>query len=788
MNAPITTMAHRVVGTKARRIEDPALLRGKGRYLSDIKLDGELQAVFVRSPHAHAKILSIECTAARQLSGVVAVYTAEDISKELTKLRMPLGFPSTTLQSDITPFVLAYREVAFVGEAIVMVVAESRYIAEDAAALVEISYEPLEAIVDCRKALDPAAPKVRTEAISNIAEHVRLGYGEVTQAFNNADHVFHEEIFVHRGAAHPIEGRGVLARYEREKAELTVWSSTQMAHELMHTLADMLGMDQHFVRVITPDVGGGFGAKYLVYPEEIAIPAVARTLGRPVKWVEDRMEHFLSAIQERDQYWYVDVAVNKDGRLLGIRGKLLHDQGAYTPQGINLAFNAASSISGPYIVPTYEMDVYACQTNKAPVIPVRGAGYPQAAFVMDRLLDRIARELHIDRAEVRQLNLIPKEKMPYAKGLRSRAGVAAIIDSGDYQACQKKALDVIDYAGFAKRKAAARVAGRFIGNGVANCVKGTSRGPFESALVRVSPTGRVTVYTGAMAMGQGIGTSLAQVCAEQLGLAVDAVDVTTGDTGHIPLGMGGFASRQAVMAGNAVFEAAREVREKALKTAASILEARIEDLVIRNGRVEVNGVPGHGISLADIAKKLKGAPGYAMPKGVTPGLEAAYNYQLDAQAHANACHACEVEVDPQTGHVLITRYVAVHDSGTLINPLIAEGQVHGGIAHGIGNALYEKMIYDAAGQPISTTFADYLIPFATEIPKLEIFFIESPSPTNPLGVKGIGETGIIPVAAVIISAVENALMEFNLRICEAPVSPVRILELINKSKTTEAGT
>jgi carbon-monoxide dehydrogenase large subunit len=755
-----------MVGTRARRIEDLPLLRGEGRYLDDVRIEDPLHAAFLRSPHAHARIVRIDVSAARALPGVIAVFDAATIAHELTSLRMPLGFPSATLQADITPWVLSGTEVAFVGEAVAMVVAQSRHVAEDALALIDIDYQPLPIVHDVHQALDAQAPVVRSDAVSNIAERVPVGYGDVHTAFSTAAHVFSESLFVHRGAAHPMEPRGVVARYDRALDAITVWTSTQMSHEVMHAIGQMLGMDQHSVRVIAPDVGGGFGSKYLVYPEEVAIPAAARALGRPGKWVEDRAEHFVSAIHERDQYWDVQIAVDAQAKILGVHGRLLHDQGAYTPQGINLPYNAATSVTGPYLVPAYSMDVLICQTNKTPVVPVRGAGYPQAAFVMERLLDRVAHELRLDRTEVRARNLIPPEKMPYEKGLTNRAGVRSVIDSGFYAATQAAALARIDHAGFAARQQAARSQGRHLGFGIANSVKATSRGPFESAVVRVSPKGRIDVYTGALAMGQGLATALAQIVAEQLKVPLASINVTCGDTGHVSLGMGGFASRQTVMAGSSVHLAALEVRTKALKVAEQLLQVPADELELKDGRVEAVGRPGVAISLADIARKLKGAPGYSLPPGITPGLEATGLFQTNSQAHANACHVCEVEVDVGTGAVHILRYVAVHDSGNLINPTMAEGQIHGGIVHGLGNALF-------AG-----TFADYLLPTATEIPDIEVIFFQTASPTNPIGVKGIGESGTIPVAPAIVSAVEDALAPFGVHISEAPLSPMRILELI----------
>jgi carbon-monoxide dehydrogenase large subunit len=770
----------RVIGQRVKRIEDPALLRGQGRFVDDIPLEGLLHAAFVRSPHAHARILSIDADAARALPGVT-VFTPQDMEKGLTRLRMPLGFPVKGLPPDITPFVLSPREVAFVGEAVVMVVAPSRYLAEDAAAAVQVDYEPLPALVDCREALNPAAPKVRGDAISNVLTDFRVGYGDCNQAFAGAAHVFAESLHQHRGGAHPIEGRGVLARFDAATQALTVWSSTQMAHDLYFMLADMLGMPENQVRVIAPDVGGGFGAKFLVYPEEIAVAAAARMIGRPVKWIEDRIEHFISAIQERDQYWDVEIAVDAEARILGIRGRLIHDQGAYTPQGINCPYNAATGVTGPYMVPAYSLEAFVAQTNKVPTIPVRGAGYPEAAFVMERLMDRVAHELRMDRAEVRRRNLVPTDKMPYEKPLKNRAGAALVLDSGDYHAAQEQVLAAIDYAGFPARQEAARKQGRYIGLGFANAVKGTGRGPFESATVRIAPSGRVSVYTGALAMGQGVKTALAQICAEQLGLQADNVDVIAGDTGFIALGIGGFASRQTVTAGSSVHLAATAVRDKAIKVAAKVLEAAEADLELRDGKVWIKGTD-RSLGLAEISRALRGVPGYALPAGVDAGLEASFHWSTETLAYANSCHACEVEVDIDTGGVSILRYVALQDSGKLVNPLIVEGQLHGGIVHGIGNALFEWMGFDENGQPITTTFADYLLPTSTEVPNLELLFQESPSPFNPLGVKGVGEGGTVPVAATVISAVENALAPFGVHVTQAPITPVRIVELLERAQ------
>jgi carbon-monoxide dehydrogenase large subunit len=485
-------------------------------------------------------------------------------------------------------------------------------------------------------------------------------------------------------------------------------------------------------------------------------------------------------VQERDQYWDLEAAFGADGRLRGVRGRMIHDEGAYTPQGINLPYNASTALPGPYVLPAYDLAVQVVETNKVATMPVRGAGYPEGAFAMERVLDAVAAALKLDRAEVRRRNLVPAEKMPYVTPLKTRSGSVVAMDSGDFPRCQQLALDTIDYAGFPERRARAAREGRYLGIGLGNGVKGTGRGPFESGIVRIGRSGRISVYTGAMPMGQGIRTALAQICAEQLGVAADAVTVVAGDTAVIPYGQGGFASRQTITAGSAVHMAAVAVREKALTVAAHFLEASPDDLELRDGRVEVAGAPGSGMTLRSIAEALSGVPGYSMPGKFEPGLEAFKNFLPNALTYGMGCHAVEVEVDIETCGVRILRYVVVNDSGTLINPMIVEGQIVGGVAHGIGNALLEWMGYDDGAQPTTTTFADYLLSSATEIPNIEVKFIEFPSPLNPLGVKGVGESGCVPAAGAIVSAVEDALAPFNVRIGEYPMTPPRLFALLGK--------
>lgn len=772
----------RIVGSRARRIEDPALLRGAGQYVDDVQLPGMLHAAFVRSSHAHAHIRGIDATAARAMPGVAAIHTAATIQLQLTSLRLPIAFPEGQLPDDVMPYVLAPNEALYVGEALAMVIADSRHAAEDAADAVIVDYESLPAVVDARSVIDPATPKSRLETDSNQYKSLKFGYGDVKAAFAGAAHVFEEALHAHRGLANSIEGRGVVANFEGTTGAMTVWSSTQMSHELAHTVAHMLNLPDDRVRVIAPEVGGGFGAKYLVYPEEIAVAAAARALSRPVKWIEDRREHFISAIHERDEFWSMQIAVDRDARVLGIRGRLIHDQGGYAPHSYNVPYNAATTLMGSYVIPTYDLDVVLALTNKPPVIPVRGAGYPQSNFVIERLMDRVARELGLDRAEVRKRNLIPASAMPYETPLKNRAGVAIVYDSGDYLGAQEEALAHADYASFPARQKAALAAGRYIGMGIAQGVKGTGRGPFESATVRVNANGRVSIYTGALAMGQGIRTALAQVCADELGVAMEAIDVVAGDTSYVSLGMGGFASRQAITAGTSTLLAAREVRAKAIKVAAQMLEAAEADLVISNGRVHVDGVPDLAVPIGKIAAQLRGMPGYSFPAGVGAGLESTQAWRVDSLTYANAFHVCEVEIDIGTGAVSMLRYIAVQDCGKLINPLIAEGQIHGSVVHGIGNALFEWMGYDAQGQPITTTFADYLLPTATGLPNIEVIWRETPSPLNPLGIKGVAEAGIVCVCAALASAIENALEPFGVRITESPTTPARLLELMGAVK------
>ncbi len=764
------------IGTRVPRLEDQALLTGNGRFVDDIAAAGVLAAAFVRSPHPHALIQSVDASAARALPGVAAVLTLDDLAPVLKQRRMIRTSNSGTKLDRSWPFALADGEVSFVGEPVAIVVAEDRYVAEDAAALVAVDYDVKPAATDCRI---ERAPAVRRELGSNAVISYKVAHGDIDAAFAKAAHIVHEDLWMHRGAGHSMEGRGILAQISG--GETVIWASTQKAHDLRTAFADYIDLDESRLRVATPDVGGGFGPKLCVYPEDVAVVAAATLLRRSIKWIEDRREHFTNAAQERDQYWSIALAADAEGRVRGVRGRLIHDIGAYALQDVNIPYNSATTLTGPYVVPALAMDVVASHTNKAPVSSVRGAGYPQAAFAMERMMDRLARTLKLDRAELRRRNLIPAEKMPYLKPLKARSGEQVQYDSGDYPGCQADILRAAGWDDFPRRQAEARAQGRYIGIGLAHGIKGTGRGPFEFGNVRVSPTGRITVSTGAAPMGQGLATALAQICAEAFGVNAHDVTVVAGDTAAAPLGLGGFASRQTVTAGSSVKIAAEAVAAKARKLASHMLEAAEEDLEIVDGEVRVVGAPQLSVKLGELARVLKGAPGYAFPPGIDPGLDASATFRVDQLAYSNACHVVEVEVDAETGGVSILRYIALQDAGRRVNPLIVEGQVHGGIAHGVGNAVLEWMGYDAGGQPVTTTFADYLMPTATELPNFETLYRESPSPHNPLGVKGVGEVGVIPAAAAVISAIEDALSPFGVRIAHMPVMPHELVELIAKA-------
>ena len=756
------------------RIEDPPLLRGRARFVDDIHSPGVLHAAFLRSPLAHAGIAGIDKRAAQDAPGIHAVWTLDDLRPHLAAERLVVGLPSPSYRQQRDRPLLADGEVVHVGEAVAMVVAATRYAAEDAAALIEVDYEPLPVVADCRDALAPDAPSVHRGADHNLLAEITMEFGDVEAAFGGAHRIFAARLSVHRGGGHSIEGRGALARHDPADDMLTIWSSTQTPHAGRNLIARMLDRETRGVRVVTPAVGGGFGPKLVTYPEEVAVALAALLLGRPVKWIEDRREHFVASTQERDQFWDVEAAFESDGRILGLRGTMLHDHGAYTARGVNLPYESALTVTLPYDVPAYRLAVRAALTNKVPVTPVRGAGHPQAVFAMERLLDAAAEGLGIGRVAIRARNLIGPERMPCTRPLESRGGRKVVLDSGDYPGCMKAALDAADWGGFPARRRAAAARGLARGIGLANFVKGTGRGPFESACVAIDPSGTVSVASGAAPMGQGIETMLADIVAGALGCDRDLVRVTAGDTGAVALGIGGFNSRQAVTAGSSAFNAARAVRDKALAVAARHLEAPEEDLEVVGGEVRVRGAPELAVGLGRLAETVAGTPGVTLPAGIAPGLAAEENTVLDDMPFANGSAVAEIEIDRETGHAAVVRLVLAHDCGRIVNPAIVEGQIVGGAAHAIGNALYEWMGFDEDAQPLTTTLADYLLPGSTDLPRIVTVHMESPSPLNPIGVKGVGECGTVPTAAAIAAAIEDALGLPGGTVDRLPLAPADI--------------
>ncbi|HEY4133924.1 MAG TPA: xanthine dehydrogenase family protein molybdopterin-binding subunit [Alphaproteobacteria bacterium] len=782
MSAPSAVRSNRVL-----RVEDADLLKGAARFVDDLHLSGMLQAAFVRSPHGHAKVLSIDTSMAKDVPGVHAVLTRDDFLPHLATEFIVVGLPSPAYRQDINRPALSGLEVVHVGEPVAIVLADNRYIAEDAAALVMVDYDPLPAVGDPREALKPGAPLVHSSSPHNLLAEFDMGYGDVDAAFAGAPHVFKESLWQHRGGSHSIECRGDVAAYDSFADTLTLWSSTQTPHAARSVLAGMLGWDEDRIRVVTPDVGGGFGPKLIFYPEDVAVALAAYITRRPVKWIEDRREHFVATTQERDQYWDAEIAVDNDGKILGLRGSIVHDHGAYTARGVNLPYESAQTVTLAYEIPTYQMNVKLALTNKVPVTPVRGAGQPQGVFCMERLLDRAADELKIPRAELRRRNLIPGDKMPYTKPLKSRGGRQVVLDSGDYPKCQADALEKAGAADFAVRQAAARKEGRYIGLGLANFVKGTGRGPFEPVTVRVDPsTGQIIVYSGATAMGQSTKTMFAQVVAEQLGGDITRVTAKPGDTGTMSMGLGGFNSRLTVMAGSSAHLAATKVRDKALLIASKLLKLPAEELQIHGGQVEAKADPSKSVTLGQLAKSVAGVAGFVLPDGVSPGLEATEYFVVDDMAYANGAAAIEVEVDVETGGVHINKFVIAHDCGAVINPMLVDGQIVGAAAHGIGNALYEWMGYDDNCQPVTTNLGEYLLVTAPEVPLIEVSHHESPTYLNPLGVKGVGECGVVPVAPAIMSAIEDALREFDVHIAQTPITPGEIVAKIEAGRKAKA--
>ncbi len=762
-------MGARNVGAVVKRLEDPRLVTGHGRYIDDIVLPGMLEIAFLRSSEAHALVRSVDTATAREVPGVVAVWTLADLGTNAQK-PMVQSYPHPAIKQNVTQHPLAKDEACYVGEAIALVVAENRYIAEDAAQLVAVDYESLPVVIDARAAAKPDSAPVHRGAQGNVAASLAWRFGDVAEAFARAPHVFRESYYQHRGGPHSMEGRGVIAQFEAATDQLTIWSSTQSPFLVRRFIAQYLEREESGIRVIAPDVGGGFGPKASHYPEELLAAIVAMKLGRPVKWTEDRREHFLSTTQQRDQWWEVEVACEASGKVLALRAKCVHDNGAYLPYGLLLPLTSIVPFPGAYAIPAVDITLECVLTHAVPNTPIRGAGRPNAAFVLERTMDTVARNLKLDRAAVRRTNFVRKDQFPYATGARLPNGVTIQYDSGDYAGCLDMVMKTSGYAAFETKRAQAAKQGRWIGLGIASYNEDTGLPPYEGATVKVLPSGRICVELGSCSQGQGLETIAAQIAADQFDVDPQDVIVKTGDTASPALALGTVGSRVASTAGPSVHLAAVQVREKAIRLAAQQLEAAEQDLEITRGVVHILGVPDRKVALGDLAKRLVSGIMVPLPPGFTPGLEATAYHISERPVYANGTNIAEVEVDVETGAVTLLDYWVAHDCGTRINPMLVEGQIVGGVVHGIGNALFEHMKYDReSGQPLTTNFGEYLLPLATEMPPIRVEHMETPSPSNPLGVKGAGEGGTIPAISCIVSAIEDALKPLGVKVNEYPI-------------------
>jgi carbon-monoxide dehydrogenase large subunit len=780
---------NRIFGAPIKRIEDEKLITGRGLFSGDVRLPGMLTAHILRSSHAHAKIAHVDASEARAMAGIHGIWTFDDLPAYLHK-PFPLLVQSPMIKQNRTWGALANGEVVYVGEPVSVIVADDRYIAEDAAERIRIDYQPLAAVSNGRAALEPGAATIHSRSSDNVAGVFTIKVGDADTAVAEAPHVLNEKLWMHRGCGHAMEGRAVTASYDPVNDLITMWTAGQAPYMVRTIICTMLEIEDTKLRVITPDVGGGFGPKGITYQEEALLPWLARELRRPITWIEDRWEQSVATTQERDEWWDAEVGFDETGKLRGIRIKVIHDTGAHIPWGVITPIIGATTFPGPYVLPNYKLDMTVAFTNKVATSPLRGTGRPQAVFCMERLMDRIAQKLGLDPAEVRRLNMIRPEQLPYDVGIVGRDGSHVKYDSGDYPELQKRTLEKIGYADFPARQKQALAEGRYIGIGIGNMVEATGLGPHEGATVRVMQSGRFGIFTGASAQGQGQRTILAQVAAEALGAAFEEIDVTAGDTAHFPWGTGTFASRVTVNAGSSVHQAATKLRAKILKLAAAQMGAAEDQLdlaprkiVLKDGVQPTEGKPRE-MPLTRLLTLSHGTPGFTSPEPGEPGLTETAYFEPSQSTFSSATHAVEVKVDPTTGRVDILRYVVGHDCGRVINPMLVEGQIQGGVAHGIGNALYEFVDYDENGQQRTATLEEYLLPAILDVPEVEIVDMEFPSPNNPIGVKGAGEAGTIPAAAAIISAVENALIgPFRVHIRHHPLTAQQIVETIGASRS-----
>jgi len=769
-------------------VEDARLLQGQGRFVADLTLSRVLHVAFLRSPHAHARLVSVDTRPARTLPGVAACVTGDEIATHARPIRAEskmAGYHAT----EFPP--LARGKVRFVGEAVVAVLAESRYVAEDALEAVDVRYAALPVVATPETAMAGDAPLVHEAAGSNVLLSRAFVRGDADAAMAGAAVVVGDRFRFHRHAGVTLENRACLADWNTGAGELTLWSSTQIPGLLREALAELLDLPAHRLRVVAPDVGGGFGVKSALYPEEVAVCALARLTGRPVKWVGDRREDLLTSTQAWDETIDAELAVDADGTIHALRARVVADVGAYSIHPWTASIEVVQVISflpGPYRVPHYRGEAWGVATNKAPMGPYRGVGRPVSTFVTEALVDRAARRLGMDPVALRLRNLIRPDELPY----RSPSGV--VWDSGSFVESLERARDVVAYEHVRAAQRDPRRAGRYVGVGVACYVELTGVGSAipaspgaaintgtEGATVRVDPSGTVTASFGLACQGQGHETTLAQVVAAELGARLEDVRVVSGDTAAGPAGTGTYASRSAVIGGGAAILAARALREKALAIGAHLLEVSADDLTLADSRATVRGAPDRALSLREIARAAY-AGAKRLPAGMEPGLEATRFYDPYFGTASNATHIAVVEVDPETCGVVVRRFVVVEDCGRIINPLIVEGQAIGGVAQGVGAALLEEIVYDGDGQLLTGSLMDYLVPTAAELPPVEVVHLERPSPTTLGGFKGVGEGGTIGAPAAVANAIADALKPLGIELSELPVTPDRLFRLLSRPR------
>src|SRR5712671_4145807 len=771
------------IGRSLRRREDRRLLTGRGQFIADLVLPRVLHAVLVRSPLAHARIRDVDLSRARAAPGVAMALNGADLLQMLPpvpegQISLPRKWTTVIQHKFLNPQqpLLAYDKVRHVGEAVAIIAAETRDQAEDAAELVALDLEELPPVVDPEAGLRPGSPIVHDRFDTNLIGEFKVTRGGVDAVLAEAPHRLRRRFYHHRYAAVPMECRGVVSAYDSRTNSATIWSSTQVVHWVRREAAALLGLPEARVRCIALDVGGGFGGKGHVYPEDLLITFLARQLGRPVRWIEERREHLMSATHSRDQLHEVKVGFDEDGRILALRDDYVVDCGAWNPIGSGVAYNTAVHLTGPYKIENLAASGKIVVTNKVPNAPYRGAGRPEAAFAMERTIDLVARTLGLEPAEVRRRNMIRAEEMPYRVGIPYRDGEPIVYDSGDYPGALQKALDAVGgVAAFRRRQSEARCEGRYLGLGIGCYIEGTGVGPFESAFVRIDPSGKVYVSCGASPQGQGMETIFSQVLADIWRVAPEDVVLTFADTAAIAIGFGTMASRSTVTASAAIHHASARLREKVFAIAANLLECAPADLELRDGGVGVVGVPGAAVSLAKVAQAAR--PGWENPRpeGVEAGLEETYYWRPPTVTWSYAVHVAIVEVDRETGRVSIENYAVAHDCGVVVNPMLVEGQVMGGTVQGLGGILSEAIAYDTNGQLLTGSLMDYALPTASDIPAMRIVHQHSPSPLNPLGVKGVGEGGAVAPPAAIANAVCDALASFGVEVNTTPIKPEQLV-------------